>query len=415
MTRRTATPDPVTNPATDPATDQAPGPASTRHAWALVARREILVKLTDKAFLLGTLLTIGVLTAFLGWQAYSETRASTYSIAATPQTATMATAVATGASSDPDSMRVTVRDVADPAAAERAVRSGDADVLLREGENGWQLVAKQEVPSELLTQAQTVVRSQALAANAARAGTTVAELERGTALTGTVLDGDAERQQFALGMGLMLAMLFYIASLSFGYVLAGSVVEEKSSRVVEIITAKIPTRQLLWGKIAGNVVLAFAQIAVYVGIGLVGLSLTSYSRYLPAVSGAIGWFVAFFVIGFLFIACWWAVAGALASRSEDLQSTSTPLTMLLMAVFFGAFLFKGAALTVASYVPPFSTVLMPIRLLSGDAAWWEPVVALGLLLVAAAVTVVLAERLYRKALLQTQGRLTMRQAWASKA
>ena len=60
--------------------------------------------------------------------------------------------------------------------------------------------------------------------------------------------------------------------------------------------------------------------------------------------------------------------GALASRAEDLQATATPLTFLVMVVFFGAFLFDGNALTVASYVPPFSCVLMPIRLLGGDAA-----------------------------------------------
>ncbi len=132
---------------------------------------------------------------------------------------------------------------------------------------------------------------------------------------------------------------------------------------------------------------------------------------LPALSEGIGWFVALFLVGFCFVACWWAVAGALASRAEDLQATATPLTFLMMAVFFGAFLFDGTALTVASYVPPFSCVLMPIRLLTGDAAWWEPMLALGLLLAAMSATVVLAERIYRRALLQTQGRVSLVQAW----
>ena len=127
----------------------------------------------------------------------------------------------------------------------------------------------------------------------------------------------------------------------------------------------------------------------------------------------LAWFVAFFVVGFLLIACWWAVAGALASRSEDLQSTATPLTFLMMAVFFASFLFEGTALTIASFVPPFSILLMPIRLLRGDALWWEPVIALALLLAAAALTVGLAERLYRRALLQTQGRVSLKQAWST--
>ena len=74
---------------------------------------------------------------------------------------------------------------------------------------------------------------------------------------------------------------------------------------------------------------------------------------------------------------------------------------------------EGVAQTVASYVPPFSIVLMPIRVLNGDAAVWEPVVALALLVLAMAATVVFAERIYRRALLQTQGGVTLKQAWTA--
>ena len=66
-----------------------------------------------------------------------------------------------------------------------------------------------------------------------------------------------------------------------------------------------------------------------------------------------------------------------------------------------------------SYVPPASAVLMPQRIIEGDALWWEPVVALALLLVAAGAVVLGAERLYRRSLLQTQGRLSVREAWSA--
>lgn len=61
---------------------------------------------------------------------------------------------------------------------------------------------------------------------------------------------------------------------------------------------------------------------------------------------------------------------------------------------------------------PFSIVVMPIRVLTGEAAVWEPVVALALLVGAMAATV-LAERIYRRALLQTQGRVTLKRAWTA--
>jgi ABC-2 type transport system permease protein len=135
----------------------------------------------------------------------------------------------------------------------------------------------------------------------------------------------------------------------------------------------------------------------------------------PSVSGAVVWFLVFFLAGFVALASLWAVAGSLASRNEDLQSTTPPLTMLVMGMFFGGIFLSGTWQTIASFVPPLSAVLMPVRLLDGDVPWWQPVVALALLLVFAGFTVVVGERIYRRALLQTQGRLSLRQAWRADA
>ncbi|HEX6149811.1 ABC transporter permease [Nocardioides sp.] len=387
------------------------GRSTTERPWLLIARREVLVRLTDKAFLVGTLITVLLIVGFLGFQIWSEERTDTHTIATTAEARATAELLQERVPDIDEESRVELLDVDSDAAGVRALEEEDADVLLRPADDGWTLVGTEEVNDNLQRAAETVVREAALAANAEAAGTSVAELQRGSVLGTELLEGDAEQQGFARAMGLVLAFLFYMAALGFGYMLSGSVVEEKANRVVEIITTKIPVRQLLIGKIAGNTMLAIAQTALIVGIGLVGISFTQYGELLPALSEGIGWFVAFFLVGFCFIACWWAVAGALASRAEDLQATATPLSFLMMAVFFGAFLLDGTALTVASYVPPFSCVLMPIRLLGGDAAWWEPVIALGVLLAAMAATVVFAERIYRRALLQTQGRVTLRQAW----
>jgi ABC-2 type transport system permease protein len=87
--------------------------------------------------------------------------------------------------------------------------------------------------------------------------------------------------------------------------------------------------------------------------------------------------------------------------------------MLLLAIFFGSAFLDGTAQTVVSYLPPASALLMPQRILEGNAAWWEPVVALVILLAAASAVILAAERLYRRSLLQTQGRLSLRQAWST--
>jgi ABC-2 type transport system permease protein len=170
-------------------------------------------------------------------------------------------------------------------------------------------------------------------------------------------------------------------------------------------------RHLLAGKIVGNTLLALGQLVLYLAVSLIGLSFTKYSSLVTALSGPVAWFVVFFLAGFAALACLWAVAGALASRTEDVQATSTPLTLVTMAVFFGGFLLEGTARVIGSFVPLLSAVLMPIRLLQGEASWWQGLIALALLLATAAATVVLGERLYRRSLLQTGGRVGWRQAW----
>ena len=393
--------------------EQPPSDHVRRHAWTLVARREVATKLVDRTFLVGTLLTLALIVGFVVVQAVLSDRATDYDLVAMASAAPMADAVAAQATDLDDKVGVTVVRVPDDAAAETALREDEADAWLTIRDGSWVLVGRDDVPRDLEEVTATVVRDTMLAENASAAGTSVQSLTAGTVLTSDVLIGDAEQRDFAQAMGFALAFLFYLSSVVFGTTLANSVVEEKQSRIVEIIATKIPVRQLLAGKVLGNTALAVGQMALYAALGLVGLGFTSFGSFLPSVTGALGWFLVFFLVGFLLIACLWAVAGALASRTEDVQSTSTPVTLLLLAIFFGSTFLEGTAQTVLSYVPPASAVLMPQRIIEGDALWWEPVVALALLLVAAAAVVLGAERLYRRSLLQTQGRLSVRQAWSA--
>ena len=386
----------------------------TSAPWMTVARREIVTKLTDRTFLLSTFGLVLILAAVLGVQAWMAGRTSEYAVVSSSSAAhQMAGQVETVAEKSDDKVLVTLEQAADDDAARAAVEDESADVWLHQGEDGWVLTGRDDVPGDLLASARTAIRDATLDANATAAGTSVDALTSGSDVSTTFLDKDADLAGVAKAVGFALALLFYLASFTFGLALANSVVEEKASRIVEIITTKIAVRQLLAGKVAGNLALAFAQMALFVAVGLVGLSFTDYDRFLPAVSGAVGWFVVFFVVGFGLLACLWAVAGALASRTEDVQTTSTPLTMLTMGVFFAALLTSGTTQVVLSYVPPFSAILMPMRVLDGSAAWWQALLALAILVATAALVVRVAARLYQRSLLQTQGRLSLRQAWST--
>ena len=106
-----------------------------------------------------------------------------------------------------------------------------------------------------------------------------------------------------------------------------------------------------------------------------------------------------------------AVAGALASRSEDVQSTAQPVIMLVVLVLVVGMSLSGTAQVVASYVPVVSTVTMPARIMDGSAAWWEPILAIGIAIAAAYVITRLATRLYERSIMRTGGRLSYREAF----
>src|SRR5690606_24347813 len=100
----------------------------------------------------------------------------------------------------------------------------------------------------------------ALEHNATAAGVTLEQLARGSAVSYDLLDEAAVDTGLATIVAIVFAFLFYLSSILFGMSIAQSVVEEKQNRIVEILASAIPVRQLLIGKVAGNTVLAFAQL-----------------------------------------------------------------------------------------------------------------------------------------------------------
>ena len=381
--------------------------------WVLVMRREIQVKLTDKAFLIGTFASVAIIAALLGYTAWVESRAQTYDLVATADTSAMAAQIAAQAPQVDDAVEVDVVTADDALEAEALVDDEKADAWLHRDATGWVLTSRDGVDSELSLAVSTIVSDDVMGAAAERAGTSLPELRAGAAVRSELLIGDPDRAAVGEAVGFLFVLLFYLATLLFGIQLANSVVEEKQSRIVEIIAASIPVRHLLAGKVIGNTVMAVLQLVLFMTVGLLGVSFSPYSRFVPELSTSLLWFAVFFLAGFVALSCLWAVAGSLASRTEDLQHTSTPLTMLVMAIFFGGLLLEGRAAVIGSFVPPLSAVLMPKRIVAGTVDWWEPIIALGLLAALAAVTVVAGERLYRRSLLQTQGRLGLREAWST--
>jgi ABC-2 type transport system permease protein len=382
-------------------------------SWVrVVAEREIRTRIRDKSFLAATGVTLAIIIGLLVFSAILGSQSDEYDVAVGPGVADTTTELAQEvlvASGSEDAV-VTSSSHDSPEAVEQAVREGDADagVVLADGTHT--LVGDDEIDGALRSALTAAIGETVLQANAAEADVDLDALRAGTAPEVRLLDPNADESDARSGVAFAFVIVFFITALSFGMTIAQSVVQEKESRVVEILAAAVPIRSLLWGKILGNTVLALGQVLLLSIVGVAGLLLTGQRDLVQGVGWSLVAYLGFFVLGFLTLACLWSVAGAIAGRQEDLQSTTLPGQMILMVPYFIAVLGGEQVRTIFSMLPIVSTMIMPGRLAEGSVPWWQVGVAVAVTLVAAAVFVRVGTRLYERTLLRTGSKLSYRQA-----
>ncbi|GAB3260553.1 ABC transporter permease [Arthrobacter pigmenti] len=384
--------------------------SSVSNAWSIVTLREVTVKIRDRGFVISTLVTLLLIAGSMGVSAFFSNQTDEYSVAVVSPQASQIVQGAEGEQQGEGGVAVEAMETDSAQAARSAVDSGEADAALLDSDDGWTLVGKDSVDDGLSSVMSQSLSAYVLEMNAQAAGTSAEELTSGSDLEEDVLQGSVGDETLHQIVSFVFSFLFYISAIIFGMAIANSVLEEKQNRVVEILATAIPIRQLLYGKVIGNTILAMVQLALYGGLALIMVNLTGDTTMLGSIIGASGWFFVYFLIGFLILASGWAVVGSLASRSEDLQSSSTPVMMVIFAALFAGMFAEGTLLTIASYVPVVSSVAMPVRLLAGDVALWEPLLSIIIALLAAVVLVRLGEKIYQRAVLQSGGSLTLRKA-----
>ena len=226
--------------------------------------------------------------------------------------------------------------------------------------------------------------------------------------------------QVARGLAaFMSVVILFILVMAFGQFVGSAVVEEKQTRVAELVLAKVSTASMLIGKVLGVGGLGLVQLVILgmtyavglwaFGDGSVGLDLFRLGV------GSLAWMTLWFVLGYAMYSFVFATMGATVSRLEDLQSlTYVPSVLLLPAYAVAAASLTGTAsplLAPMSMVPVWSPLLMPFRIVTGDAAWWEVLVALVGSVAFIALLVWFGARVYRGAALRTGGRVSLREAY----
>jgi len=300
-------------------------------------------------------------------------------------------------------------------AGERAVRQGHLDVLVADAQRlEWRGKPDDQLKAVVTGAIQlATVRERADTAGISRGA--LAALLAPVPVTSVQLGsvpGHGPGDETAVLI--MTAVLFFGISV-FGQMVLTGVLEEKASRVVEVLLARIPPRTLLAGKITGIGLLGLAQIGVTALAALVAVAIVP-SIDVPAVRGTVlAWALVWFVLGYALYATVYGALGSLGSRVEDAQSVAGPVMVVMVLAYFASFAMIGQPASVAakviSYFPLTAPMAMPGRIAMGATAWWEPAAAAVLTVAAITGLVHLAGRVYTGSILHTGPALSLRDVW----
>ncbi len=356
---------------------------SGRDAVRLVARREITERMRERSFLISTGITLAivvlvvVIPAALGFGGPSE-----YTVAAT----------------DPQGRAVAERavELADEFDAKVTVTRPPADVTLEAGR-----IVAAEPPDDKLVNLLQVANQQLDVSAKPPLGVVTSEPE------------DPDRDAKA-GLAFFAILVLYGQLLTYGFWVATGVVEEKASRVVEVLLAAIRPKHLLAGKVIGLGVLGLGQLLIVAAFGLAVAGATGTvdvdGDLLSAIALSLGWFV----LGYAFYAAAFAVAGALVPRQEELQSSTTPLTMVILISLFVGFAVNespdGTLAHVTAFIPTTAPITMPSRIILGAAPAWEIAASAAVMILATLALIPLAGRIYAAVVLRTGSAVKLREA-----
>lgn len=395
------------------------------HQIAIIAKREFIERSRSRVFLF-TMLILAVLIIggiFVVSLISTESEATPLGIGGVSPSGLEQDIEVTAAALE---VEVVVTDYGTAEAATEAVEAGDVDAVLIDGSTIVSNQGASGAATAIFTAAaNSAVRRQVadeLDLSVEEVTAIVAPVE----ITTEELDPEDPEEIAKAVASFLSAIVLLTTIMVFGQFVAMGIVEEKQNRVVEVILAKVRTTSLLVGKVLGIGALGLVQIAalglaVVVGLALVPLPDVGVPNLTSIGLSAVLWLSFWFILGYLVYSFLYATLGATISRQEDMQSVAfIPAIAILPAYFLISFT-AGAGgeptplVTVASFVPLWSPIVMPFRINTGSAAPWEIAVAVALAIAAIAALVMIGARVYRGAALRTGAKVSLRDAWRSAA
>ena len=391
--------------------------SADRGAWRLIAARDFWVRLRERSFVISTLLNVGVISILVLARAHTGTTPA-FDLGVVGDASIVA--VANDASSLAAGNNVTIHVVSlDAASSNQALVDGRVDAVLADGS----LVGASRVNDTLQAYVQTAAHLAAIEHAFEQHHVSQAEREAAerllplqvAVLPGAEDAGARQQRTDAAGVAFIAVLLLYGQLFGYGTWVATGVIEEKASRVVEMLLSAVRPRQLLAGKIVGIGGLGLCQLCVIAGFAITLAAATGALDDLSGALWAAALVVGWFILGFAFYASVFAAAGARVSRMEELQNVIVPINLTILVSFIisvGTLQDPDAPISViASILPVSSTLAMPVRIVLGAAPAWQVALSLFLLVASTIVLVPVGARIYEGAVLRTGARVKFRDAW----
>ena len=377
----------------------------------LVARREILMRTRSRTFRIGTIAMIGLIVVGVALASFLASKSAPVRVGfaggsqALEQTfTTSATALGT---------KVTVSDITDVDAAKAQVIDAKLDVLVTGSATAPTAIVKDTVPPLVEAALKGAVLNARLIAAGLPPEAVASAVAGATVPTQSLQPSDPEHTQERFS-GLAVGIVLYVALGLYGTLVSQGVVEEKATRIVEILVATVRPSELLAGKIIGIGLVGLVQLSAIGAVAFVMVSLTNVVT-IPAfdlltILGYLLWFI----LGFLLYATAYAAVAATVSRQEEVSSATAPIGVSMVASYLLVYIVilnpASTLSTVLSILPPFAPILMPVRMASGGALAWEVGLALILTVISTLGLTWIAGRIYSNSVLRLGARVRFRDA-----
>lgn len=241
--------------------------------------------------------------------------------------------------------------------------------------------------------------------------------------SGITETGETRDSESTLIVGFIIGFMIYLTLTIYGQSIMGAVVEEKETRIAEILFSSARPFELMFGKLVGVGLAGLTQLAIWIisaavvlGVGVSQMEAAGMSLQLPSISPLLViYFCIYFLLGYFIYASIFALIGSMVTTMQEGGQFSFPPILILLIGFYLSFAVirdpNSSVAVWSSIAPFFAPITMPVRMMGEMPPFWQVALSIGVNILAIAGLVWIASRVYRVGMLMYGKRATLPEVW----